>query len=79
MMSLLTRYVKLLIDEAKSLARVPNQLVSDEDDEEGDDDAVDEFSSLAGGSISGFTAPLGMSGDSLYMKKPRRKDSKKKR
>lgn len=64
---LLASYIRLAVKEAH-LARVPNQLISDnghEGEEEKDAD-VQEFSAaggagnaLAGGNVMGFSAPLG--------------------
>ena len=57
-------YIKAMLDEAK-LARVPQQLVNDEELEkekntEKEEKKVDEFSSA--GAIYGYTAPLGSLG-----------------
>jgi hypothetical protein len=75
---LLQAYIRMAVAEAH-LARVPNQLVSD-NGEEGSEDAgqedVNEFSGAgAGGGLQGFTAPLGMDPNSLGRKKnkPKRK------
>lgn len=61
--ALLMRYIALALQEAHD-ARVPQQLVGEPDEgpqeDEGAED-VREFSAVGAGSISGFTAPLGMS------------------
>ena len=64
---LLVRYIRLAVEEAH-LARVPNQLVSDNghEGEENKDADVQEFAAaggagnaLASGNVMGFSAPLG--------------------
>jgi hypothetical protein len=64
---LLVRYIREVVES--HLARVPNQLVSD-DRQEGDgeaDEGMDEFAGVGG--IAGYTAPLGMDPDRLGRKK----------
>lgn len=56
MNDLLRRYIVEIIRETKEI---------DEDADELDDVDVNEFSSVGGGAISGFTAPLGMSGQDM--------------
>lgn len=60
------------------LARVPNQLISPDDAGQGKEDVADEseevadvneFSSAGGGSIMGYSLPLGMDPDSAGRKK----------
>lgn len=68
---LITQYVKLLLDEAK-LARVPQQLISpNKDNEETNEveeaESVNEFSGV--GAVAGYSAPLGMNPDKLGRKK----------
>lgn len=68
---LIAQYVKLLLDEAK-LARVPQQLISpDKDNEETNEveeaESVNEFSGV--GAVAGYSAPLGMNPDKLGRKK----------
>lgn len=72
---LLKRYIRLALAEA-NLARVPQQLLSpDQETENGNEDegteAVQEFSGV--GSIMGYSAPLGMNPDRLGRRKNRRK------
>lgn len=68
--SLLELFVRLTVEQ--HLARVPNQLVSDDDDEWSEDDNdVNEFSGV--GSIAGYTAPLGMDPDLLGRKKNKKR------
>ena len=64
---LLQAYLRLAIKEAH-LARVPNQLVSDDghEGEENDDEDVNEFcgagggaNTLGSGNVMGFSGPLG--------------------
>lgn len=70
MSKLLLKYIRMAIDEAK-LARVPNQLI--EPDSEQDDDSntevdnVDEYSGA--GSIAGYVAPLGVDPNDIGRKK----------
>jgi len=73
---LLMRYIREVVEG--HLARVPNQLVSDDrqsgsgNEEEAE---MDEFAAVGGGGIQGYTAPLGMDPDRLGRKKnkPQRK------
>lgn len=73
--TLLKRYIRLALAEAH-LARVPQQLLSPDqetdnrDEDEGEED-VNEFSGV--GSIMGYSAPLGMDPDRLGRQKNRRK------
>lgn len=73
--TLLKRYIRLALAEAH-LARVPQQLLSPDqetdnrDEDEGEED-VNEFSGV--GSIVGYSAPLGMDPDRLRRQKNRRK------
>lgn len=67
----------MAIAEAK-LARVPNQLVSPDSEENGQEDSdeeavegVNEFSCV--GSIAGYSGPLGIDPDELGRKKNSRK------
>lgn len=73
MSNLLMRYIRLALAEAH-LARVPQQLVTPDSTDSGQDEAaaenVNEFSGV--GAIAGYTAPLGMSPDRLGRKKNRR-------
>lgn len=65
----LRNFIKLAIYEAK-IARVPQQLVHDEEtetDENEEINKVDEFSSA--GAIAGYTAPIGMLGGQRRPKK----------
>lgn len=63
---LLSQYIRLMVEEAH-LARVPNQLVSDDghEGEEQPEEGVNEFAAcgggnaLAAGGIQGFSAPFG--------------------
>lgn len=67
--SVLRNFIKLAIYEAK-IARVPQQLVHDEEtetDENEEINKVDEFSSA--GAIVGYTAPIGMLGGQRRPKK----------
>lgn len=75
--SSLRHYIRLLVEE-QALARVPNQLVNkDEKNDKSEDDKkeedlaqdVSEFSSVGGGSVMGFSAPLGMSARDLKKRK----------
>jgi hypothetical protein len=73
--ALLMRYVKMVLESAKD-ARVPNQLVGNEESESDKKDKkqdVDEFSGV--GAIAGFTGPLGMNPDDMG----RNKNSPRKR
>lgn len=72
-------YIKMAIAEAK-LARVPNQLLSPTDVEDGNgkeedetDENVNEFSSCGSGGIVGYSGPLGIDPDELGRKKNTRK------
>lgn len=73
--TLLKRYIRLALAEAH-LARVPQQLLSPDqetdnrDEDEGEED-VNEFSGV--GSIVGYSVPLGMDPDRLGRQKNRRK------
>lgn len=69
----LVEYIRLALREA-ALARVPQQLVTTEEDDgkegtEGTEGDVNEFSGA--GAVAGFTGPLGMSPDELGRKKNR--------
>ena len=71
MSNLLKRYIRLMVEEAH-LARVPNQLVSSDTSDAGQEDEgttedVNEFSGVGG--IMGYTGPLGIDPDSLGRKK----------
>lgn len=73
--SLLVKYIRAAVAEAK-LARVPNQLLApDEDSGKGDEDKtvenVNEFSGV--GAIAGYSGPLGMDPDKFGRKKNSRK------
>jgi hypothetical protein len=76
---LLVRYIKMALDEAALSARVPQQLMpnseSGDKDKDNEEENVQEFSGA--GAVAGFTAPLGMSADSLGRKK--NKSSRKKK
>lgn len=69
---LLVRYLRMAVAEAH-LARVPNQLVSDNGQEGSrneDEDELDEFAGAgAGGGLQGYNAPLGADPDDLGRKK----------
>jgi hypothetical protein len=72
-LSLIREYLRLFILEAK-IARVPQQLVHDEEsdsesneDKKNDKENVDEFSSA--GAIYGYTAPIAMLGNQRRPKK----------
>lgn len=59
--NLLMRYIRLAVQEAH-LARVPNQLVSTDSGNEGDENEeqeLDEFCGVGGGGIVGYNGPLG--------------------
>lgn len=75
MSNLLMRYIRLALAEAH-LARVPQQLVtpdSTENGQEEDESATENVNEFSGvGAIAGYTAPLGMSPDRLGRKKNRR-------
>jgi hypothetical protein len=66
---LLVKYIRQVVEA--HLARVPNQLVSDDKQEGSDsgdeDEGMDEFAGVGG--IAGYTAPLGMDPDRLGRKK----------
>lgn len=65
---LLVRYIREVVEA--HLARVPNQLVSDDRQEGSGEEVEDELDEFAGvGSIAGYTAPLGMDPDRLGRKK----------
>jgi hypothetical protein len=65
MSNLLKEYIRLAVLEAHD-ARVPNQLVSDDVDDDESGEAVDEMGAGAGsGGIAGYTAPLGADPDQL--------------
>lgn len=69
---LLVAYLRMAVAEAH-LARVPDQLVSD-DAEEGDEteaQGVNEFSGVGG--IMGYSGPLGVDPDKLGRRKNKRK------
>ncbi len=78
---LLIAYIRTVVEG--HMARVPNQLVSDdrlngsgnETEDEESDGEMDEFAGVGGGGISGFTAPLGIDPNKLGRKKnkPQRK------
>ena len=73
--NLLAKFICEVLAEMDRPARVPQQLISPDDVEDGNKDegneteAVDEFSSCA--SVAGYSAPLGMSPDALGRKKNR--------
>lgn len=76
--NLLMSYIRQVVEG--HLARVPNQLVSDDREGSGHEEEVqgemDEMAAaIGGGSIAGMTAPLGTDPDRLGRKKnkPRRK------
>lgn len=61
MSNLLMRYIRLAVREEHS-ARVPNQLVSADSGNEGDENVeqeLDEFCGVGGGGIVGYNASLG--------------------
>lgn len=61
------------------IARVPNQLLSpDSESKEDPEEAVQEFSSVGGGAVMGYSLPLGMDPDAAgrQMNRPRRKKKK---
>ena len=65
---LLVRYIREVVEA--HLARVPNQLVSDDRQEGSGEEVDDELEEFAGvGGIAGYTAPLGMDPDRLGRKK----------
>jgi len=67
--TLLMRYIRLTLDEAH-LARVPQQLMSPTDSEEGSEDEAENVQEFSGvGAIMGYSAPLGMDPDKLGRKK----------
>jgi hypothetical protein len=73
--TLITQYVKLFLEE-KRLARVPQQLISPNKDNEETDEVeeaenVNEFSGV--GAVAGYSAPLGMNPDKLGRKKNKTK------
>ena len=76
--TLLVRFIRLALSEAH-LARVPNQLIDPDDQEEvgtSNEDEVEEVNEFSGvGAIAGYSAPLGMDPDLLGRKKnkPHRK------
>lgn len=76
MNALLKAYIKELVES--ELARVPNQLVSANVQGEEDTDDVNEFSSVGGGAIMGYSLPLGMNPDLAGRKKnkPKKKRTK---
>ena len=67
--NLLMRYIREVVES--HLARVPDQLVSDDrqggSGERAEDESMDEFAGV--GSISGYTAPAGEDPDRLGRKK----------
>jgi len=64
------------------IARVPNQLLSPDEsskEESGEpEENVQEFSSMGGGAVMGYTLPLGMDPDAAGRKKNRLRRNKKK-
>lgn len=68
MNDLLRRYIVEIVRETREIDEDPDLL---------DDVDVNEFSSIGGGSITGFTAPLGMSGQD--MEGPRVKERSKRK
>lgn len=68
--ALLMRYVKMVLESAKD-ARIPNQLVGNEDSEtdkkKKEKQDIDEFSGV--GAVMGYSAPLGMNPDDMGRKK----------
>jgi hypothetical protein len=73
--TLITQYVKLFLEETR-LARVPQQLISPNKDNEETDEVeeaenVNEFSGV--GAVAGYSAPLGMNPDKLGRKKNKTK------
>lgn len=61
------------------IARVPNQLLSpDEASKEEPEENVQEFSSVGGGAVMGYTLPLGMDPDAAGRQKNRPRRNKKK-
>ena len=81
MSTLLKEFIKLSLSEGE-IARVPNQLLSPESvpsGEEEKEEAVQEFSSVGGGNIVGYSLPLGMDPDAAGRQKnrPRRKKKNK--
>lgn len=71
---LLKEFIRLAIVEGE-IARVPNQLMSPSDQQEEDEEGVNEFSSVGGGAIVGYSLPLGMDPDAAgrFKNRPRRK------
>lgn len=74
MNNLLKTYLKMVVEG--EIARVPNQLMSVGDSEKEKEENVNEFSSIGGGSIAGYTLPLGMNPDSAGRQKNRSKRKK---
>jgi hypothetical protein len=74
---LLKEFVRLALREATPLARVPNQLLSidDEGKEDVEDEEVCEFSGV--GAVAGYALPLGMNPDSAGRGKNRLQQKKK--
>lgn len=67
--ALLMRYIQMALAEAHP-ARVPQQLLSPTDSEEGSQDEVENVQEFSGvGAIMGYSAPLGMDPDKLGRKK----------
>lgn len=66
---LLKHCIQMALQEALD-ARVPNQLVTGEEEQEGEEQEADSVREFAGvGGIAGYTAPLGMNPDKLGRKK----------
>lgn len=75
MSQLLRTYLKMVLEG--EIARVPNQLMSINSDSEKEEENVNEFSSIGGGSIVGYSLPLGMNPDLAGRKKNRLKKEEK--
>lgn len=84
MSELLKQYIRMIVSEGE-IARVPNQLLSPDgdskrEDDDGNGEAMDdvqEFSSVGGGNIMGYSLPLGMNPDAAGRKKNRPRPKKK--
>jgi hypothetical protein len=81
MSELLKKYIRLVVEG--DIARVPNQLLSPDESPKSDsneiEDNVQEFSSVGGGAVMGYSLPLGMNPDAAGRQKnrPRRKKKSK--